>query len=140
MRTIIQTAITSIIVATLAVAATTIAAQDDITIRGGVVRLGASPELHNDAKHRPVGIKSISLLDNCDLRVILVNDGDNRIVTITVDEDAQLASMGIIAGAYGGASSFTVEMWKHGERVCANDAIFDGANVDLWLSAVVSDT
>jgi len=56
---------------------------------GGVVRVGPDWALHQDARHEPVGIKRLTLLDGCDLRVVLASPPGSQIVSALALADAR---------------------------------------------------
>jgi hypothetical protein len=106
-------------------------------IRGGIVRLGADPWLHDDDGHAPVGITRVYVTSSCDLRVVLRDQPGDRITTQTAEEDSALLSHDIAAGIDGGAESATVSLWRRGEHVCVDDPMLDGLNADVRLEFVV---
>lgn len=109
--------------------------QDRITVRGGVIRLGSSIYVHDNATHASVGIKSLSWAPNrCDL-VINTDavDATDEIIAAIAEEDESISRLGIQAGISGGGAKATVFLYRYnGEHVCANDKRF-GTVSNLWV-------
>lgn len=110
------------------------AVPDRYAFRGGIVRLGSAPELHDDAGHAPLGITRVYVTADCDLRIVLRDQPGDRIITQEAEEDSALLALGIEAGIDGGATSATVSLWRDGEHVCADDPIFADAHADVRLA------
>jgi hypothetical protein len=115
------------------VGAHSIPVQDRVVHKEGVLRIGPGFYFHDDAKHAVLGIEGISLLNGCDLRVALRDKPGDQILSAIAEEDAEMASLGITAGFYGGASSATMEMYRNGNKLCVNDPFLSDKNADVWI-------
>lgn len=107
--------------------------QDRIIVRGGVIRLGRTVYLHDNSSHAAIGIKSIALVNSCDLRVNFdAAVKPEEIVAAVAEEDETMARLGVKAGVSGGNGYANVLLYRNGAKVCANNAMF-GTSSNIWL-------
>ena len=103
-------------------------------VKGAVVRLGPDLHIHKNAKHAPIGIRSVTVKD-CDLYVWLSAKPGDKIVTMSADPHASLAPLDVRVGIRGGATRATLRLWRGNERICPKDKALAGT--DVWLMFVV---
>lgn len=111
---------------------------DRIIVRGGPVRLGPTVTAHSNTTHELVGIKNVSLVSKCRLKISLDWRKGEKVISVVVDEDETLARMGISAGASGGGTSAIIYLYKNGRQYCANSKTFH-ANANVWISITSID-
>lgn len=130
--------------ATIRPALTPASASNPIVARGCVIRYdtlnGAGtavvPRIHEDAGHICVGVTSIGLEANGDLRIDNVG-GPWKIVTAVVTVDESLAALGLICGVSGGGTVSIVRCYdRTGVRVRADSLVMYGAGRNIWFHAL----
>jgi hypothetical protein len=108
-------------------------AQDRLVVRGGVIRIGKSVYVHSNSTHAAVGIRSVQLINRCDLRVNLEGAGGEQIVSAIAEEDETMARLNIMAGTSGGARMVDIRLYRAGRRICANSKEL-GNSSNIWLN------
>ncbi|MFL5685537.1 MAG: hypothetical protein ACJ77D_05735 [Chloroflexota bacterium] len=108
--------------------------QDHIVFRGGVIRIGASIYLHDNATHASSGIRKLTL-ENCNLVIWtdVVDESQEQIIQADAEEDETLSRLQVQAGISGGGTKATVYLYINGRRVCANDPRFGRDAANLWV-------
>jgi hypothetical protein len=106
--------------------------QDRILVRGGVVRLGTTVQLHTNSTHAAVGITGISLVNRCDLRIAFDRGVGEQVVSAQADEDERVSQLQVQAGISGGNGYANVYLYRNGQHICANNSIF-GTTSNLWI-------
>ena len=107
--------------------------QDRIIVRGGVIRLGSSVYLLDNATHASSGITSVTLVNHCDLRVYTDRASGEEVIAAIAEEDETLARLQVQAGVSGGGGYANVYLYRRGSHICANNSIF-GTNANIWLT------
>lgn len=119
-------------------------ASNPIVSRGCVIRydtLNAAgtavvPRIYEDAGHICVGVTSVSLEANGDLRIENVG-GPWKIVTTQVVLDESLAALRLTCGVSGGGLVSIVRCyWPNGVRVHHDDLAMYGPGRNLWFFAL----
>jgi hypothetical protein len=105
--------------------------QDSVVVRGGVIRLGTSVYIHDNAGHAAIGLKRVTLYNGCDARVY-TDRGDEEIVAAIAEEDETLSRLQVQAGISGGNEYATIYLYRNGTHICANNRMF-GSSANVWL-------
>lgn len=128
-------------------------AQDQLVIRGGVIRVGHASNrdnhayslarvripntgiyLHDNTSHASVGIRALTMTSRCDLVIWMDDDlATEHVVSIDIDEDETLSRLQVVAGGSGGAGKVTVPFHRLGKHLCANSRTF-GRNANIWVT------
>ena len=106
--------------------------QNRILVRGGVVRLGTTVQLHTNSTHAAVGITGITLVNKCDLRINFDRNAGEQVISAQADEDERVSQLQVQAGISGGTGYANVLLYRNGQHICANNSIF-GTTSNLWI-------
>lgn len=107
-------------------------ANDNLILRGAVVRLGTSVYVHQNSAHGAIGVTGIRLVNNCDLQLDLETQPGEKVVAAIAEEDETISRLDVQAGISGGTGLINVYLYKNGTKICANNAMF-GTLSNLWI-------
>ncbi|WP_460460998.1 hypothetical protein [Angustibacter peucedani] len=102
--------------------------------RTAVVRLGPKPYVHQNGSHGTLGIRALTITQDCDLTLWTDWQDGDKVLAATVDEDEVLSAKGVEAGISGGGGWASIKLGRGGKRICYDDPVFkSGATVNVWV-------